>query len=224
MVDPDRSVVVKGSGIDIQDFLGKLPSPEEATDLKKQLSLSGQRVVIMVTLIVREKGVIEFLEAARIVCRKLPDVTFLLVGPLNQGRWQSVARRELESLTDQRVRYLGPHDDIPALLAISDLFVLPTYYREGVPRVLLEAGATGLPIVTTDMPGCRDVVKNGWNGLLVPPSDVKALAAALERLLVDRPAAHAMGVRGRAAVVASFDADTNIGALYDRFVSAGAAS
>jgi glycosyltransferase involved in cell wall biosynthesis len=73
------------------------------------------------------------------------------------------------------------------LLAISDVFALPTFYREGVPRALLEAAAMGLPLVSTDMPGCRDVIRDGWNGVLVPPRDVAALTRALLRLVEAEP-------------------------------------
>jgi glycosyltransferase involved in cell wall biosynthesis len=77
------------------------------------------------------------------------------------------------------VRYLGFRSDVANLLAISDIFVLPSYLREGVPRVLLEAGAMGLPLITTNMPGCREVVRDGWNGCLVPPRNGRRLAQAI---------------------------------------------
>jgi glycosyltransferase involved in cell wall biosynthesis len=109
----------------------------------------------------------------------------LLVGPLSSEGWQGVARSDVEGNPD--VRWLGPRPDVPALLAISDVFALPTFYREGIPRALLEAGAMGLPLISTDMPGCRDVVRDGWNGILVPPRNVKALTRALETLLDAEP-------------------------------------
>jgi glycosyltransferase involved in cell wall biosynthesis len=95
------------------------------------------------------------------------------------------------------IRYLGQRDDVPALLALSDIFVLPSYYREGIPRVLLEAGAMGLPLITTEMPGCREAVQPGWNGLLVPPRNSFALAAAISQLLSEEENRRQMGVRSR---------------------------
>ena len=153
----------------------------------------------MVSRLVRTKGVIEFCGAARAVRRQRPDCTFLLVGPLGSEGWQAVPRSEVEGNPD--VCWLGPRPDVPALLAISDIFVLPTFYREGIPRALLEAGAMGLPLIATDMPGCRDVVRDGWNGLLVPPRNVPALTRAVQSLLGSEPEAlEQMGEKSRAHV------------------------
>ena len=183
MAFTDTSTVVKSSGIDTKDFLSKLPSPDDAKSLREQLALGKHRVVTMVTRVVREKGVIEFLQAANKICEELSDVTFLLIGPNEENRLRGIPQKELAPLTNQRIRYLGPKENIPALLSISTLFVLPTYYREGIPRVLLEAGAAGLPLIATDMPGCRDVVINKWNGLLVPARNPICLAKAITGLL-----------------------------------------
>ena len=130
---------------------------------------------------VRDKGVTQFLQAAKILKTKNPQMDFLLVGPLASEGKQALSQAEIDEYKDC-VQYLGKRSDIPALLAISDIFALPSYYREGVPRVLLEAGAMGLALITTDMPGCREAVHHEENGLLVPIRDEKALARAIERL------------------------------------------
>ena len=102
------------------------------------------------------------------------------------------------------VRALGQRTDVPSLLALTDVFVLPTQYREGIPRVLLEAGAAGCAMVTTKMPGCSEVVRDGWNGLLVEPGNAAALARAIETL-VQRPDLRCqMGERSRLFVRAEF--------------------
>jgi len=114
-----------------------------------------------------------------------------------------VPRSEVEGNPD--IRWLGPRPDVPALLAISDIFALPSFYREGIPRSLLEAGAIGLPLIATDMPGCRDVVRDGWNGVLVAPRNVQALTKALLRLLGTEPETlRQMGDNSRAHVEQQF--------------------
>jgi glycosyltransferase involved in cell wall biosynthesis len=199
----DASTLVPGSGIDTSLLRSQRPSPDGLAALRRELRLEGQRVVTMVSRLVRTKGVVEFCAAARAVRRERPDSTFLLVGPLSSEGWQAVARNEVEENPD--VRWLGPRPDVPGLLAISDMFVLPTFYREGVPRALLEAATFGLPLIATDMPGCRDVVRDGWNGILVPPRDAHAVTLAILRLLDAEPdALRRMGENSRAHVEQHF--------------------
>ena len=203
---PDASALVPGSGIDTNLLRSQRPSPDALAALRRELGLEGQRVVTMVSRLVRTKGVVEFCAAARTVRGERPGCTFLLVGPLSSEGWQAVARNEVEGNPD--VRWLGPRPDVPSLLAISDMFVLPTFYREGIPRALLEAATFGLPLIATDMPGCRDVVRDGWNGILVPPRDVQALTRAIVRLLDAEPdALRQMGENSRAHVERHFTLD-----------------
>jgi glycosyltransferase involved in cell wall biosynthesis len=199
----DASTMVPGSGIDTALLQSRRPPAEELESLRRELGIEHTRVVTMVSRLVRTKGVAEFCAAARAVRTERPDCTFLLVGPLSSEGWQAVSRREVEGNPD--VRWLGPRHDVPALLALSDVFALPTFYREGVPRALLEAAALGLPLVSTDMPGCRDVIRDGWNGILVPPRDAPALAEALLRLLDAEPdELRQMGERSREHVERDF--------------------
>jgi glycosyltransferase involved in cell wall biosynthesis len=199
----DASTLVPGSGIDTALLQSRRPPAEELESLRRELGIEHTRVVTMVSRLVRTKGVAEFCAAARAVRTQRPDCTFLLVGPLSSEGWQAVSRREVEGNPD--VRWLGPRHDVPALLALSDVFALPTFYREGVPRALLEAAALGLPLVSTDMPGCRDVIRDGCNGILVPPRDAPALAEALLRLLDAEPdELRQMGERSREHVERHF--------------------
>jgi glycosyltransferase involved in cell wall biosynthesis len=199
----DATSLIPGSGIDVELLRSKRPSAEALADLRRELGIEGRRVVTMVSRLVRSKGVLEFCAAARAVRRERPDVEFLLVGPLGSEGWQAVPRDAVEGNPD--VRWLGPRPDVAALLAISDVFALPTYYREGIPRALLEAGAMGLPLIATDMPGCRDVVRNDWNGILVPPRNVQALKDALLSLVgASRETLSQMGERSRAHVEENF--------------------
>lgn len=185
LVRPGRDALVLGSGIDDTEFRNRRPDPEGLERLRRELALEGKQVVTMVARLVKTKGVLEYLRAAAEVRRQRPEVRFLLIGPqASEGR-QAVPLKTLQQAGDA-VQWLGARDDVPALMALSDLFVLPSYYREGVPRVLLEAASLGLALITTDMPGCKEVVEHEWNGLRVPPRDAPALARAMLSLL-DRP-------------------------------------
>jgi glycosyltransferase involved in cell wall biosynthesis len=225
----DASELVPGSGIDVDLLRSQRPSAEKLAALRRELEVEGKTVVTMVSRLVRTKGVAEFCAAAGAVRRARPNCTFLLVGPAASEGWQAVPQSEVEG--NPNVRWLGPRQDVPALLAISDVFALPTFYREGIPRVLLEAGALGLPLVTTDMPGCRDVVRDGWNGILVRPRNVRALTIGLLALVDAEPETlRQMGANSRRHVeqhftlelVADACADIYLGAL-DR-ASTGAAT
>ncbi len=202
LVAEGRDWLVRGSGIDVEAFRRSRPADEELAPIRKELDLDGKLVVLMVSRLVAQKGVLEYLEAARRVGRERSDMVFLLGGPAPAG----IGRRILSELSSgsSLVRYLGERDDVPALLAVSDIFVLPSYYREGVPRVLLEAGAMGLPLIATDEPGCRDVVKEGWNGHLIPSRDVPALVKAILRLAASDDRKR-MGERSRRHVRGQFD-------------------
>ncbi|MEO0970925.1 MAG: glycosyltransferase, partial [Cyanobacteria bacterium J06639_18] len=114
-------------------------------------------------------------------------------------------------------------NDIPALLNLTDIFVLPSYYREGVPRVLLEAGIMECPLITTNMPGCKEVVRDGWNGLLVPPRDRNALATAILQLLKSGEKRALMGSRSSLHVRENFSLSKVADAyasIYSRVLSA----
>jgi glycosyltransferase involved in cell wall biosynthesis len=161
----------------------------------------------MVGRLLREKGVREFVEAAAIVRKQLPDVQFLLAGDSDPGNPSSVAPNlvaEWQGRGD--VSFLGHRSDIRELIQAADLAVLPSY-REGMPRSLLEAAACGLPLVATDVPGCREIVSNRINGLLVPPLDSKLLAGAIFELLIDSERRAAMGQRSRAMACELFSQD-----------------
>lgn len=182
MADEQHSRLVRGSGIDLASLHQQLPDEDQLQRLRAELKIEDDAIVVtMVARLVRYKGIIEFLKAARLVRRGMPRCQFLLVGPLASEGSQAVREKTLQDFQDD-VQWLGRRSDVPALLSISDIFVLPTYYREGVPRVLLEAGALGLPLVTTDTPGCGDVVRHEEEGLLVPVKDHEALASSILRL------------------------------------------
>jgi glycosyltransferase involved in cell wall biosynthesis len=215
MVEAGQDDLVLGSGINIEDLIKRRPTSEKLAKLRQELRLEGQLVVTMIARLVVTKGVKEYLQAASLVCQQMENVKFLLVGPLLSEGKQAVSIKEIEEKADV-VSYLGSRNDIPALLSLSDVFVLPSYYREGVPRVLLEAGAMELPLITTNMPGCKEVVRDGWNGLLIPPQNAPALATAILQLLQSQDDRKSMGIRSGLHVKTNFsltqvaDAYTNI--------------
>lgn len=187
-----RSVhLIRGSGIDLDAF----PSTPES---------AGRVVVILIARMLFDKGVCEYVNAAQIVKNRGRNVRFLLVGAPDDQNPASISLNKLNDWNDSGVvEWLGHRDDIPKLLAESHIVCLPSY-REGLPKSLLEGLATGRPIVTTDVPGCRETVLEGVNGFLVPPKDALALADALEKLVLDGALRKSMGRESRRIAVSEF--------------------
>ncbi len=168
IIEPHKVRVIKSVGIDTKRF-----SPENA----KRVDFGTDKpVVMMVGRAIWHKGVREFYEAAAMLRDK---AHFVYVGSTDRGNPSAASEEFLQS---GAVEYLGHRDDVLDLIGSCDIFVLPSY-REGLPRTLLEAAALAKPLVGTDTVGCRDVVRNGYNGFLVPPKDAKALAQAIEKLI-----------------------------------------
>ncbi len=180
----------------------------EAAAFRREHGLVGAPVVGFVGRIVVEKGVIELVRAASIVRRRLPGAKFVLVGePLPSDRddcWNEVLRLRTELGLAESLVLTGYRTDVPAILAALDLFVLPSY-REGMPYALLEAMATGLPVVATNIRGCREDVVDGITGMLVPPREVESLAEAIATILSTEGLAGRMGAAGRIRVLERFD-------------------
>jgi len=204
LVPKNKSVLVASSGLQVDDFISQKPDIKTKQRLRKNLGFEQDDIVVtLIARLVKDKGVIEFLEASKALSSK-NKIKFLLVGPLGSEGKQAVSKKTIDGFSSS-VKYIGPVSNVPEILSISDIFVLPTYYREGLPRILLEAGAMGLPLITTDMPGCRDVVKDGWNGLLVPIRDPIALAVSINKLISDRSLRIKMGGRNPSFIKENFD-------------------
>jgi glycosyltransferase involved in cell wall biosynthesis len=179
-----RSMIVRGSGVDLSRFAVH-PFPE------------GPPVVVFAARLLRDKGVGEFVEAARMLRQRGVNAVFRLAGAPDPGNRASVTKEELRQWEAAGcVEFLGHQADIAQLFAAAHVVVLPSY-REGLPKVLVEAAACGRPAVTTDVPGCRDAIIPGETGLLVPARDPAALAGAIERLVADAELRIAMGRAAR---------------------------
>jgi glycosyltransferase involved in cell wall biosynthesis len=180
----ERTAIVPGNGIDLTEFH---PSPEPV----------GVPLVVLPARMLWDKGVREFVEAARELRRRGVAARFALVGPTDPANPAAITEAELrrwQAAGD--VEWWGTQSDMPSVYAAASIVCLPSY-REGIPRSLIEAAACGRPIVATDVPGCRDVVQPGQNGLLVPPRSALALADALRILLASSGLRSEMGHAGR---------------------------
>lgn len=189
---PAHGVLIRGSGVRLSDY----PCVVEP---------QGRPVVVMAARLLHDKGVAEFVRAARLLRDRGIAARFVLAGAPDPGNPSACTVGELASWREEGiVEFPGYCPDIPALFAASHVVVLPSY-REGLPKVLIEAAACGRPTVTTDVPGCRDAVQSDRTGLLVPVGDVGALADAIGRLLADAGLRQRMGLAGRTWAEQAFD-------------------
>lgn len=184
-VDRRRVRLIRSAGVDLEHYVAKeIPS--------------GVPVVMLASRMLWDKGVGEFVGAARLLHEQGIDARFVLVGEPDPDNPSSVALEQLQQWSDSGVvEWWGHRDDMPEVLSQACVVCLPSYYGEGVPKVMIEAMACARAVVTTDMPGCRDVVRSGNNGLLVKPRDVDELANALKILLLDRMGCKELGIAGR---------------------------
>lgn len=186
--------IVPGTGVDLARLQVRPPYP-------------GPPTFTLISRLLVSKGVRDLIAAARIVRAHHPEARFRLVGQLEaDGHPDGVRRAELDAWgAEGLIEYAGFSDDVAGVLAATTVFVLPSYYREGVPRTNLEALAVGRPIVTTDWVGCRETVEDGVNGFLIPPKDPVALADRLERYLRDPALVERHGAASRALAERRFD-------------------
>jgi glycosyltransferase involved in cell wall biosynthesis len=194
---PERQIrVIRSSGVDTSRFF---PPAEGRQDSRLRVLLAAR--------LLWEKGIGEFVEASRALRREGRDIEFVLAGMPDSGNPRSVMRDEVQRWADEGlVTWLGHVEDMPALMRGVDVMALPSYYREGVPKSLVEGAASGLAIVTTDLPGCREVVReHGADGLHVEPRNAKSLAQCLAALDDDRALLLRLGVRAREQALAHFD-------------------
>lgn len=194
-VTPDKTEIIPGSGVD----LSRYPYLNE---------VDGTPKVCFAARLLRDKGVVEFVEAARILRERGVAVHCQLIGDADPGNPTTITTSELESWRDEGVvELLGYRTDISRLFGAAHIVVLPSYYGEGLPKVLVEAAACGRPVITTDHPGCRDAIEPNVSGILIPVRNSEALADAIEQLVNDPELRRQMGQAGRELAERKFSID-----------------
>ncbi len=187
--------LIRGSGFDREKFT---PHTETRSE-------HDGTTVLLAARLLWDKGIQEYVDAAHQLRLKRKDIKFLLAGAPDPGNPAAVPEEKIRAWhEDGLVKWLGHVDDMPELYRSADIFVLPSY-REGLPKGMIEAAACALPLVTTDVPGCREVVTNEENGLVVPPRDSMALASAISRIADDRRLAAKLGQAARENALRQFE-------------------
>lgn len=184
LVIPSKAVLLGGIGVDLEEWS---PAPPHLAPM----------TFTLIARLLREKGVREFVEAARRVKARHPEVRFLLIGPLDTNPG-AIGEAEVRRWVEEGLLEWVPWtDDVRPYLRRTSVYVLPSYYREGVPRSTQEAMAMARPVITTDAPGCRETVVHGVNGFLVPPRNAEALAEAMEEFVREPGLIERMGQESR---------------------------
>jgi len=192
--------ILPGSGIDLSQYATHVP-------------VTAPYTILMASRILRSKGILEYIASSKLVHLTHPSVSFLLAGKLDPDNPDSITRDELLQLCKGYVQYIGFISNITQLLQTCSVFVLPSYYSEGLPRVLCEAQASGRPVVTTNHPGCADAIIPNVTGLLVPVKDHNSLACSLRQLLDNPDLLLQMGRKARQHAFLTFSAQ-NIAASH----------
>lgn len=186
-----KAVLVNGSGVNVERFSYVEPPV-------KLLSF------LLIARLIWHKGIREYVEAARLLKSRYPEVSFKMLGPLDTNP-SAIEKKEVEAwVAEGVIEYLEETDDVRPYLAACSVYVLPSY-REGTPRSVLEAMALGRPVITTDVPGCRETVEEGVNGFLVPAKDSVALADAMEKFILNPEMIVEMGRKSREIAVKKYD-------------------
>ncbi|WP_104666232.1 glycosyltransferase family 4 protein [Ensifer adhaerens] len=192
MSDQRELTLVPGSGVDLDHYAFSNPP-------------AGRPVFLLVARLLKDKGIGEYVEAARLVRQQFPEAEFRLLGQFDPSPAAISAETIDAWVSDGSLTYLGETKDVRPHLRDCSVFVLPSYYREGIPRSILEAMSTGRAVVTTDLPGCDETVVDGLNGYLVEPRNAKQLAEAMCRFLRAPSLITEMGFRSRELAQSKFD-------------------
>lgn len=209
IVDPKKNFLIRSSGIDMARF--KFAPQVKDNPVK----------VLLSSRFVEEKGIRYFVEAARILKAQNTNIRLILVGQPEENQPTSITFAEIKQwVNDDLVEWWGWHNKMEEIYPKAHIICLPTYYMEGVPKVLIEAAACGRPLVATDVSGCREIVQNGKNGILVPPKNAPVLADAIKRISEDAELRNEMGRRSRELAVANFSVEkvvTDYFAIYEKY-------
>ena len=206
LITQGQASIIPGSGVDIDKFT-QVKEPE------------GIPSVILIARLLRDKGVYEFVEAAKIIIEQSHHARFILVGDIDEGNPASLTKNELQDWVQKGViEWWGWRDDVIDVYHCANIVCLPSY-REGISRTLIEAGACGKPLITTNVPGCKQVVIDGENGFVVPQKNAEELAKALVKLIINPELRRVMGMRSREIVTEKFSSyiiNSQTLALYEK--------
>lgn len=207
----EKIVMVEGSGVDLEQYC-------PVSDIE-----TNQINVLMAARLLADKGAIEFCAAAGIINKNHKyNASFKLAGPLDLESPTSLTKEQVvEMCASNGVQFLGNRSDLKKILSKTNIFVMPSYYGEGIPKVLIEAAASGCAVVTTDHPGCRDAILPEETGILVAPQDHESLVIAINRLLKDRELMISMGRAGRKMAIKRFCISEVIDIHYSLYVKLG---
>jgi len=205
LVDSSRAEVMVSEFVDTERFKGA----ERQNEKSKNLETGGEPLkVLMAARLLWDKGVEEFVKAARLLSDRQVSVEFLLAGEPDTEAQGYVSSEKLDEWDETGlIRWLGHRSDMPALLREVDVAVLPTHYNEGLPRFLVEAASSGLPLIASDLEACRRVVEKEVNGHVIPTKNASRLAEAIEHLANSPDTRHEMGSESRKKVLSEFDRD-----------------
>jgi glycosyltransferase involved in cell wall biosynthesis len=193
----EQIVLIPGAGINTNKYI---------PISKIEFDESNQTKFLFIARLVKDKGLIEYIEAIRLVLSQYPHAEFAILGPYYPGNPTAITEKEMDEWVKEGiVTYMGESDDVRTIIAEYDCIVLPSY-REGLSRVLLEAASMAKPIITTNVPGCKDVVEDGINGFLCEKQNIEDLAARMEQVIrLSKEELLQMGKSGRAKVIKEFD-------------------
>jgi len=223
LINEEKLFLTKNA-IDLNDFNNDRIEPAKLKRLRSELGFADEcQIVIMVARLIKQKGVLEYAEAAIRLKKRFPNLWFLLVAPEEDDSPSAVSADEIRhTTTKSNLLWLGFRKDVRELYALSDIAVLPSYYREGgYPRALLEAMAYGKPVIAADTPECKGPVAHGKNGYLVPTRDADALAKAIEDIATNPILAQTMGAHSLNRVKTEFDDKQVFHKLIDEVIFPG---
>lgn len=202
LITRSKAFILPGEGVDIDHYQ---PSSQK----------SSQITFTLIGRMLWDKGVGIFAECAHELKKMNPDLNFLVVGPVDEGNPEGIPLKQLQEWHDKGdITYLGQKNDVREVLTLTTCLIHPTYYREGIPRVLMEANSMGIPCITTDIPGCREVIKHGENGFLIKPKDKQSLKEAILKFLeLDVHQEKRVSALAREIVVSNFSSN-RINSIY----------
>ena len=203
LLDKYKALIIKGTGVDINYFSLNNTDLERVKIIKNDMGLNNKLIITFIARLYMSKGIKELIEAANTLNKKFKDIIFLIIGWIDKGNPDAISEKFIEESKSSFIKFIGKRQDIREILYVTDIYTLPSY-REGLPRTILEAMSMEKPVITTKVPGCRETVIDGINGLLVSAKDSKSLAGAIEKLISDKELREKMGKAGREKVIKEF--------------------